>query len=845
MCRGGDPVPDGLSRSLPPDLVQLVACATSLSRVWALVIMCSVLPIMAAPVHAGEEEPTLSDSKASAPIEEVLVIGSRSARRSALDSPAPVDVFQAEDLRRTGALGGELGEALQMVAPSFNFPRQSNSGTSDHIRAGQLRGMSPDQMLVLVNGKRRHPSSVVNTETKIGRGTAAVDFNAIPMEAVSRVEVLRDGAGAQYGSDAIAGVVNLILDDRARGIELSTTYGEHVTHEDAIGESFSDGETFTVSASAGIPLGERGFLRFGATWSDRGETDRAGFDQIPFFIPQTAANLRLQGRRNYSEGDPEVQQTQIWINGEREAGEATLYLFGTASFRDTEGDTFFRYPDESRNVPALYPDGFLPRSTGEDEDAAVTFGATTPAGLWKLDASVSLGHNEFSYGVRDSLNASLGPSSPTSFDSGTYQFRHAVTNLNAVREFAPGVLEDPVSVAVGLEHRHESFESAAGDPASFQAGPFEGDIGAQGAPGLTPADAADDRRDVLAAYVDTSSQLTPRLFANVAARVERYSDFGETYTGRLSAIYDISDRLAIRGTMSSNIRAPALSQINFSDRTLNFGEDRTLVSTVTLRPADPLAAALGVRQLDEESARNWSLGVTAQPSSRWNVTVDAFSIHVDDRITLSERFFGPALEAFIAARAAGRQIESVRFFANAVDTRTEGVELVSSYGRDAFGGELQVSASVSYAQTDIRDFTPAPAELRNIDPNFRLVGVEEINTIEEAAPETKGIAAATWSKQRWRVLARWRYYDSTVRVFNFGGGFEPRQRYSPESALDLEVGFRPARALDVVLGVNNLTDNYPDESDPEINFFGNLPYDILSPIGVNGRFVYTRLDVEL
>jgi len=472
-----------------------------------------------------------------------------------------------------------------------------------------------------------------------------------------------------------------------------------------------------------------------------------------------------------------------------------------------------------------------------------------PWRAWELDGSVTVGGNEFSYGVEESVNASLGPESPTDFDSGKYEFGQVVTNVNAVRAFEisrPGGRSYDGAVAVGVEHRHERFESSPGEAASFRAGPFDGDIGAQGAPGLTPADATEDRRDVLAAYVDLSSQMGERLFASVAGRAERYSDFGDVYTGKLSAIFDVTDRLALRGTVSSNLRAPSLSQINFADRTLNFGENRTLVNTVTLRPGDPLAPLLGVQSLDEESARNVSVGLTAQPAEAWTLTIDAFDIRVDDRITLSERLFGPDIEALIAAAAPERgSIESVRFFANAVDTRTRGAELVTRYVRPALGGQLELGASFSFAETDIRDFARAPEELLALDPAFRLVGVEEVNTIEEAAPESKGVVTASWSDERWRLLGRWRWYDSTVRVFNFGGGFEPRQRYGGESALDLEAGFTPNSRLELVLGVNNLTDNYPDESIPDINFFGNLPYDILSPIGVNGRFVYSRLKVSL
>ena len=265
----------------------------------------------------------------------------------------PVDVLGRDELLSTGAVGDELSQAISVLAPSFNFPRQSNSGTSDHIRAGQLRGLSPDQTLVLVNGHRRHPSAIVNTETKIGRGTAAVDLNTIPLGAVGRVEVLRDGAGAVYGSDAIAGVINVILDDRPSGFEVSTSYGFHRTDVGAIDQTLTDGETFTLSASGGMVLGDGGFLRAGVDYRDRKATNRAGFDQIPFFIAATAANLALAGQRNYAEGDPAIEALNVWFNAVVPIAGGELYGFGTVGHSDSEGATFFRYPDGADNLTAV------------------------------------------------------------------------------------------------------------------------------------------------------------------------------------------------------------------------------------------------------------------------------------------------------------------------------------------------------------------------------------------------------------------------------------------------------------------------------------------------------------
>ena len=319
----------------------------------------SLVALASAVAFAGpafaQSAPT--ETTTAAPAETIIVTGTRARLRSLSDSPVPVDIFGAGQLQATGAVGGELGTALAAVAPSFGFPRQSNSGTSDHVRAGQLRGLNPDQMLVLVNGKRRHSSAVVNSETKIGRGTAAVDFNTIPLSAVKRIEVLRDGAGAQYGSDAIAGVVNIILDDAPTGGHATITVGGHVTDVAPIDKQLTDGQTLQFDASYGIKFA-RGFFRAGIDAVSREATNRAGFDQVPFFIDSTPANLARAGKVNYSEGDPASQGITVWTNSEMRYGEATLYSFSTLGSKTTEGSLFFRYPDGFDNIASIYPNGF-------------------------------------------------------------------------------------------------------------------------------------------------------------------------------------------------------------------------------------------------------------------------------------------------------------------------------------------------------------------------------------------------------------------------------------------------------------------------------------------------------
>jgi iron complex outermembrane receptor protein len=809
--------------------------------------------------HAQQTDPASAPGVAPAE-EEIVITGTVARDRTVLDSPVPIDLLSADDLRTSGTVNAELGQAISAIAPSFAFPRQSNSGTSDHVRAGQLRGLSPDQLLVLVNGKRRHTSAIVNSETKIGRGTAAVDFNTIPLDAVKKVEILRDGAGAQYGSDAIAGVVNVLLDDDPRRSDLEVTLGEHVTHEDAIDKNIRDGQTFTFDGSTGFVLPNEGFLRVGVDIERRSKTNRAGFDQIPFF--EDPANSYLAGRRNYTEGDPRTEGWGLWFNGELPFEKVTAYAFGTYGQRDTrQGAAFFRYPIGSSNVLSIYPDGYRPETRADDEDLSLTAGLDWELGAWKLDTSVSYGRDELGFGVDHSLNPSLGTASPTSFDSGTYTVDQLTGNADLTRDFDLGFLPEPVTLLAGFEYRREGFLTEAGDPESYVAGPFQAchpaydplnpstspppcSIGAQAGPGLTPADEVRIHRDVFALYLDTATELLPHLLVDVAGRYEHYSDFGSQGTGKLSAAWTIGERVTVRGAVSNSFRAPGIQQLGIADTTTSFGAGSTLLRTRTLPVTDPIARALGARDLKAETSLNGSFGVTLD-LDRFTASVDYFHIDVKNRITLSERFFDDGTNTFfvdyVSTLPGGADVQSVRYFANAVDTKTQGVDVVLGYDDQLFGGDLGVDLSFSYAKTDISHYARTPAELISLYSTFRLVGVEETNTLETAAPHWKTILTVDWSNEKLSGLVRFSAFDQTVRVFNFGGGFEPSDHYGAETQLDVEGTYHFSEHVGISLGVANLLDNYPDRSKPVIGFFGNLPYDILSPIGINGRYVYTRL----
>ncbi|WP_395790236.1 TonB-dependent receptor plug domain-containing protein [Aquimonas sp.] len=813
-----------LQSSAPPFLSR-----SRLAQALLLALTCHVASA-AAPAATAPQD-------GAAELDTIVVTGTRGSARTEANTPVAVDVFTQDDLRRANVLGGELGQALATLLPSLNFPRQSNSGGADHVRAAQLRGLSPDQVLVLINGKRRHTSAVVNLESKIGRGTTPVDFNAIPLSAIERIEVLRDGAGAQYGSDAIAGVVNVILKGGSAGGSLALSYGAHRTDFETTGQTLTDGQTLRAAADSGLTLGAEGSLRLGVEYKDRNAVNRAGPDQIPFFEEQTPANLAFAGRRNYKPGDPDSRDRQLWLNGSLPAGELEAFAFATYSQRESVGAAFFRYPDSSANLREVYPNGFRPETLGDSVDLGAVAGLRGSLGGWRLEGSLGHGFNRFEYGLRNSLNASLGSASPTSFDLGQYRFAQTSLNLDGSYDFGSAS-----TLALGLEHRRENFRTRAGDAASTAAGTLSGrSPGAQAGPGLSPRDAVDIDRRVNGVWAELSSDVAEDVFVSAAGRFEDYSDFGSEATGKLAARWALSDAFALRGSASSNYRAPSLSQQGFSYTTTSFGDGGQLTRVRLLRADDPIAAALGVQPLDAETSTNLSVGFALQLGG-FGLTLDTFRIDVDDRITLSERIGGAPLAAFIQQRFGVADISSVNFFTNAVDTRADGAELVSTYRLGWAGGTVDFSAAYSYARNRIRAIDATPTQIVALGGDDLLLGVEERNTLIGAAPRQRAVLSANWQGERAGALLRGIRHGSTTRVFNFGGGFEPEQTYAAVWQLDAELRYRLGTALELSAGAYNLTDRYPDRSSVDINYFGNFPYDVLSGIGMNGAYYQAGIE---
>ncbi len=746
--------------------------------------------------------------------EEVVVVGTRGDARDPLDSAVPIDVIGADEIAEVHSFGGELGELLQALSPSFNFPRQSNSGVGDHVRAAQLRGMNPDHVLVLVNGKRQHPASVAALESKIGLGANPFDFNTIALNSIKRIEILRDGAGAQYGSDAIAGVINIVLKDANEGGTVTASYGAHRTDLEPIGDqTITDGHTVSIAADYGFEVGDGGSLRIGGEYRERNPTNRAGIGVLPFFEDQTPANLALDPARVFSPGDGGADDIYLFYNASLPAGENEFYTFGRYSNRETEGTGFFRYPNGFESVPSLHPNGFRPITLGDNTDFSFSAGLRGSGFLQSdWDISVTLGQNDFESGVKDSANPSLGPASPTSFDLGSFQFTQLTLNADLVREIDTDSFAGPLTLAYGVEIRTEDYETTAGDPASFEIGPIDAAVGAQAGPGLAEGSEADADRLIYSVYVDVGADLTDQFTVGAAARFEDYDDFGNQLTGKLSGIYHLSDEFSIRAAVGTSFRAPSLVQTSFENSTTNFGAGGMLELFGLLPVSDPVAIANGAVPLEEESATNVSVGFVVDMGPAFELTVDWFQIDVDDRISL-----------FSAAN-------NVLYFSNLVDTETTGFDVVLSGTTDLGSGSLNWSASYNNSETDVQ--------------NPGVLGVEDLNTIETAPPEDKFIASGTWKVDRYSLLLRATQFGDTTRIFDFGGGFEPEQTYESVWSIDAEFAANITEAWTVAVGADNLTDEYPDLSSDDINFFGHLPYDVLSGIGMNGAYYYVRTQFD-
>jgi iron complex outermembrane recepter protein len=779
-------------------------------------------------------------------VEAVVAVGTRRPDRTATDAPVPVDVLTSADIQATGLT--ETAQIIQRLAPSVNFPRATVSDGTDHVRPATLRGLAPDQVLVLVNGKRRHNSALVNVNGTVGRGSTAVDLNAIPASAIERIEILRDGAAAQYGSDAIAGVINIVLKQGERREGLAT-WGQ--TTE-------GDGQVVQLAATGGRDFGDRGYVTVSAEFRDRENTNRSRPDTRPQYFPGDPRNDQ-RALVNHRQGDSDSRDVGAFLNAAVPLSTwAEAYAFGGLSHRDGEAAGFFRRANDGRTVRALHPDGFLPLIGTEITDGSGVAGVRGTVAGFRYDLSGVYGRNSFRFDVRNSNNVSMGTESPTEFYAGTLRFDQTTVNLDFSRGIPLG-LPEAVNLAFGAEYRRDGYGIEEGEEASYVNGgvpildgPLAGQVAAVGAqvfPGFRPADAKDVSRHNWAGYVDVEITPVRQLLINVAARAEDYSDFGSTTDGKVAVRVEPVAGLALRGAVGTGFRAPSLGQSYFSSTATNFLVINGVTTPVDVRtfPAgSPEAAVLGAKPLEPEESVNYSAGVAWEPMRDLSVTVDAYRIDIDDRIVFSENFTGPAIQQlFIDAGFVG--VTGGRFFTNAIDTRTQGVDVVAQYARAVGAGLLRFTGGVNVTETEVlTDSVVTPPQLTGLGET--LFGRVERGRIERGQPRSSVNLALNYALERLTVnLNNRRFGEVTVLGTALEGApNNTDQTFGARWITDLDVAYRVGGGLSVAAGANNLFGVYPEENfrsptNADNSNFGIFRYNQISPFGFNGAFYYVRL----
>jgi iron complex outermembrane receptor protein len=822
-----------------------------------------------------------------APID--VVVGSRGRHTAAEELAVPVDVFPAEQLQQQGS--SETSIILQSVAPSINFPRQTVTDAGDIVRPFTLRGLSPDHTLVLLNGWRRHQTAVVNTfNYGMGAGSSGVDLNALPSSALDRIEVLRDGAAAQYGSDAIAGVVNLVLKDGAFTPFVNADAGRYTSDDYP-----DDGTTVTVNGGWGIPLGKGSLGVFGE-FRDRQPTNRAWAD--PFEDAGTGVTDSINDKGQVvQKRNPVPQPNHHWGDGlERDvltfanfrmpvnqAASSEIYAFGGYGHRDGTGNGYRRTAGNNRNWREIYPLGFLPEINGKPTDYSMAGGLRGVVSGWNYDLGAEFGHNDFEYNIRNTLNTSLGPCldvpcapgpdgtlgtaddpgipNQLTFFAGRLVREEFVTALNVARPVEIG-LPAPLHLAFGAAFRRERYAIRAGEPASYINGfhldQDSADVAPSGSsvfPGFTPDDATDRNRTNFGIYADAETNLTPQVLADVAARFERYSDFGSRLTGKVAVRYQPTQRVTFRAAASTGFRAPGLSQIAFGKVVTNVIAGEFV--DIGVFPVDhPAALALGSRPLEEETAFNFSGGVAVTPVENLTITADYFHIRINDQILLGATFDDDATLAILSAAGFGT-IQGVQYFTNGLDTRAQGVDVAGNLRVPAGpSGTLDVTASFNVTRNKIRNVDPLPQVL--IDAGSTEPGLLDSVTaigIEDERPDWRGTLQANLTVSRISALGRVSYF----------GGFSSaqpgfcdlcRENYGGKGLVDAELGYR-FNLIKLAVGVRNLFDTYPDQPSSDLdtglggtsaefnNNFGTFPWAAASPFGYNGRFVYGRTEIQL
>ncbi|MFT6869783.1 MAG: iron complex outermembrane receptor protein [Polaribacter sp.] len=771
-------------------------------------------------------------------LDEVQIVGSRNKNRVANDTPVAIDFINIEETAANNSQV-ELSQFLQYAIPSFNATKQSGADGADHIDPATLRGLGPDQTLVLINGKRRHQASLINLYGTRGRGNSGTDLNAIPISAIKRIELLRDGASAQYGSDAIAGVINIVLKDTDDELNITSTLGFNNADSDHIFPNKIDGFTYKLGLNYGTKINKGGFINFTAEALSTDHTIRPG----------------TTARKNY--GQAAIKNVLLFFNSEIPINKYTkFYTNGGFSHKNTEAYAFTRTPNSERNVLDLYPNGFNPLITSHILDNSFSLGILTEFKEWNLDINNTFGRNNFHYFIKNTVNATLEENSPTEFDAGGHQLIQNTTSIDFSRYFLGSSYG--FNVALGLESRLDKYKIFSGEEGSYSSYDVNGDVvnsktavsdyrtyngvvrpgGSQGFPGYSPDNEVDRNRSNFSVYLDTEIDFSAKFMIGAALRLEYYTDFGSTLNYKLASRYKITKKINLRGSFSTGFRAPSLAQ-NYYNLTFTNFIGNTPTESLLVANNSSVARMFNIDELKEEKSINFSLGLTAKVSPTFNVTLDGYYAAIKDRIILSGNFEASDLEL---------GIDNVQFFANGVDTKTTGVDLVLNWSKKMGNSELSFDFS-----GNINHMTIAAINNKSLDQET-FFGEREQQFLLASAPNSKFNLGINYQYKRFGTSLNFTRFSEinlidwqiTRDLSNFNNSESERQEaatdiYQPRITTDLHFNYQLNKILNLQLGANNLLNIYPTEQN-DFTDSGGL-WDA-TQMGTNGSFYYTKLNVK-
>lgn len=778
-------------------------------------VACLTLPQLSA-LAADQEEARLDTVS-------VISTGLRGQQRTIADSPTPIDIINSEQLLKTGR--AELSEAISKLLPSFNFGTNI-AGVNSQVRPLSNRGLGPAYTLVLVNGKRRHNGAAPANGSTDTSGANAVDIDMIPISAVDHIEVLKDSAAAQYGSDAVAGVINIILKSSASGGHAEASYGQLFSGQ---------GETIKSAADHGFALADGGFLHLSADARKRGTATWVGKspDSVrAFFEDDRQAAWDHVSTKN---GDPDLKAFNLAYNAELPlSDDLKLYSYATYGERKTEANNQLRAANGAASIPALFPDGYYPLNNLKDTDYQFLFGGKGSAASWDWDLSTTYGRDKIEHASDLTANPTYGPESPTKWDDlATLQFEQWVNNLDITRHF-DGLfgVSVPTQVSVGLEHRWERFRTFAGnDSRAYSVGPYtfpvgsplyvangaQPSTGAQGVLAIRPQDEADLKRNNYAAYLDLGFDLTPKWYVGIAGRAEHYDDIKEnTYSFKLNSRYELTDQVAVRGTLGSGFRAPSLTQLGYTVTDNRTAADANGNAVPALRytatPDSAAAQALGATDLKPEKSRNAGLGITWQPAPRTSFTADAYVIDIDDRILLSENLYdrsnGNGAVGDILGSVGVARNTWVSYYTNAFDTRTRGIDLVADHSSQ-FGawGDVRWSAAFNYNKTTVESSRSTPAALQNA--GVSVVGHAAEGLLVAASPRSKWILGANWTLGNFAANLQTTRYS---KVETWQQNPAQDRSFGAKWITDLDLSYLLFDSLTLSIGGTNIFNVRPDNN---------------------------------